>query len=73
VRTQTLLDKSATTPPCPQWQALEPSDVVIIEEHVAHSDDALVDLVGVAGEDDALGDDAVERWREGGAGGDEFE
>lgn len=73
MRTQALLDEPTTAPARPQRQALEPLDVSVIEEHVAYGDDALVDLIGVAGEDDALGDDAVEGGRQRGAGSDEFE
>lgn len=60
MRTQTLLDEPAPPPPRPQRQTLEPLDVLVVEEHVPHRDDALVDLERVAGQDDALGDDAVE-------------
>lgn len=73
MRTQTLLDEATAAPPRPQRQALEPFDVFVVEEHVAHGDDALIDLVGVACQDDALSDDAVKGWREGGSSGDEFE
>lgn len=73
MRTQTLFDESTASPARPQRQALEPLDISVVEEHVAHGNDALIDLVGVAGEDDALGDDAVEGGRERGAGSDEFE
>ena len=73
MRAQTLLDKPTPTPLRPQWQALEPLDVLVVEKHVAHGDNALVDLVGVAGEDDAFGDDAVEGRRERGARCDEAE
>lgn len=49
VGTQTLLDESAPAAPGPEGQTLEPLDVPVVEEHVAHRDDALVDLVRVAG------------------------
>jgi len=62
MRTQAFLDKSTPSTLRPQWQTLEPFDVAVIEEHVAHRDDTLVDFVGVTGEDDALGYNAVCGW-----------
>jgi hypothetical protein len=71
MRTQTLLDESAPTPSCPQRQALEPSHIVVVEEHVTHGYHALVDLVRVTGQDDTFGDNAVHGGWEGGACTDE--
>ena len=71
--TQALLDETAPPTARPQRQALEPPDVAVVEEHVAHGDDALVDLVRVAGEDDALGDDAVHAWGQRGSRADQLE
>lgn len=68
MRTQTLLDETASSALGPEWQALEPLDVCIVEEHVAYSDDALVDLVRVASQDDTLGDNAVCGWGKRGSG-----
>ena len=73
MRSQALFDEPTAAPAGPQRQALEPPDVLIIEEHVADCDDALIDLVRVAGEDDTLGNDTVEGRGEGGVSGDEFE
>ena len=59
MRTQAFLDETASSALGPERQALEPLDVRIVEEHVAHSDDTLVDLVRVASQDDTLGYNAV--------------
>jgi hypothetical protein len=63
MRTETLLDETASSALGPQRQALEPLDVCVVEEHVTHSDDTLVNLVGVASQDDTLGYDTVGGWR----------
>lgn len=73
MRTQTLLDEPTPSTLRPQRQALEPPDIFVVEEHVAHGDDALVDLVWVACEDDAFGNDAVGAGGKGGACCDEAE
>ena len=59
MRTKTLLDETTPAALGPERQALEPPHIVVIEEHVAHSDDTLVDLVRMTGEDDTFRDDAV--------------
>jgi len=63
VRTKTFLDKPTPTSLRPQRKALEPLDVLVIEEHVAHSDDPFVDLIWVASKDYTLRNDTVQRWR----------
>jgi hypothetical protein len=64
MRTQRFLDVTAATTLSPELNSFEPGNVFFVEEHVADGDEFLVDLVGVAGDDGAFGDDAV------GAGGD---
>ena len=71
--TQALLDETASSALGPERQALEPLDICIVEEHVAHSDDALVDLVGVTGQDDTLSHDTVCGWRKRCSGCDQAE
>ena len=73
MRTQTLLDESAPTPARPKRQTLKPPYISVVEEHVPHRHNALVDLVRVAGENDALGDDAIHAGRKRGACADELE
>lgn len=70
MRTQTFLDEPASPSSRPQRKALEPLDVIVVEEHIANCNDALVDFVRMTGKNDALGDDTVERWWERGASGD---
>lgn len=60
MRAQTLLNEATSAPSRPQWKTLEPLDVTVVEEHVAHGDDALVDLVRMPSKDDALGDNTVQ-------------
>ena len=59
MRTQALLDETTPSALCPKWQALEPPDIAIVEEHVANCNNALVDFVRMTGQDDAFGDDTV--------------
>jgi len=59
MRAQRIFDESASAAFRPQLQSAEISHVVVVEKHVADGDDALVDFVGVACENDAFGDDAL--------------
>ena len=57
MRTQTLLDETASSALGPERQALEPLDVCIVEEHVAHSSGLTMDLEGMSAQDNPLGND----------------
>lgn len=46
---KTFFDEPAPSPLRPQLQCLEPIDVFFVEEHIAYSDELLVNLIGVSG------------------------
>ena len=49
MRPQTLLDEATPPPPRPKRKALEPPDIVVVEKHVAHGNDLLINLERMAG------------------------
>lgn len=58
VRTQSFLDVTRATVLGMKLHRLEVGDILTVEEHVPDSRSLLVHLVRVAGENDALGNDA---------------
>ena len=56
---------------CPELERLEPLDVLWVEKHHANDCTMLMNAIGVAGQDDALEDDAIGVARLEAAWGDE--
>lgn len=56
--TKCLLDITTSSTLGPQRQGLEPFHVLAVEEHVSDGDELLVDMEGMASENDSLGDDS---------------
>ena len=55
--TQALFDETLASTRSPQRQSTEPSHIFFVEEHVADSNEFLMDLVWMSRENDSLGDD----------------